>query len=148
MKMLVLSIIVFLVSLILAATSFYFGQRLTTQKYEKVNTFLKDESIEAFCADAGCQTIGLKGTIASYDYTNKKIDFLTKETTHFNVFLADSVKIDDSYGIAYFEEKMRKGDVVYVVFDLPKSKGSNLVATDVYIYKTGVLAKKRILLKR
>jgi len=137
-----LAIFFFLFSLTLTGVSFFLGQRLTTQKYAKTESLLEDKSLEAFCADFDCKTIGLKGTIADYGYASKKIDLLAKGT-HFEVFLTDSVKVDDSYGTSYFEEKMRKGDVIYVVFDTTKST-QKLAATDVYIEKTGILAKKRI----
>lgn len=138
--LLILSLLLLII--VTGLTSFYLGGRNIVQRYEQSTNLLKDKSLEAFCADSGCQTIGLKGAMVGY--ASKKIDFLTKKGTHFDVLLTDSVRVDDSYSIAYFEEKARRGDMIYVVFSIIKSSGSNLVATDVYIEKTGILAKKRI----
>ena len=144
MKFLLIAFLLVLI-IVTGLTSFYLGSRDVVQKYEQSASLLKDKSLEAFCADASCQTIGLKGTVAGYDYKSKKIDFLSKENTHFDVSLTNFVKIDDSYGTAYFEKNARSGDVIYVVFSIIKSSGANLVATDVYIEKTGVLERKKII---
>ena len=74
---------------------------------------------------------------------SKKIDFLVSGDHHFDVLLSNDVRVDDEGNIAYFEKIIRRGDVIWVIFDVAKFKGSSLPAIDIYIDKTGVLAKKK-----
>jgi len=146
MKKLILAIVFFLFSLTLALGGLFLGERLTTQKYKKAETLLSDKGIRAFCTNvtsAGCLALGLQGTVSGYDYAAKKIDFLVSGDHHFDVLLSNDVRVDDEGNIAYFEKIIRRGDVIWVIFDVAKFKGSSLPAIDIYIDKTGVLAKKK-----
>ena len=144
MNKLLLSVVFFLFCLVLALASFFLGERLTTQKYIKTKNLLSDEPLESFCTNFNCKALSLRGEIAGYDYKKKVIDFITIEDTRFNVPLTDTTRVDDSNSILYFEKNWKKGDLIYVFFNMATSSGSKLDATEVYFDKTGVLAKKKL----
>jgi len=140
-------LIVFLSILVTATTlaGFYLGGKYSLQKSQQItSSILNDKTLEAFCTDNTCTMLGLKGTITGYDYATKTVDFLALNDSRFSVLLTDTVRVDDSYDTLYFEKNMRRGDVIYVVFNTTTSSESNLNAADIYIEKTGILAKKRI----
>lgn len=147
MSKLVWGILILILLIVSIVGSWVVGYRLGNQNVvNKINEgekFLSQNS-GAFCANVDCTNLGLKGTVSGYDYASRTIDFVSLEDKHFYVTLSEVVRIDDSYDVSYFEKEMKTGDVIWVVFDTLKSVGQKLEAIDVYIEKTGVLAKKRM----
>lgn len=98
----------------------------------------KERNSGYFCANFECTQVGLRGTINSYDPSNRLVTLKINEGV-LGISLTNTTVIDSSHGISFFEETYRLGDLIVAIFN----RKTPLLALEAYFDKTGSIARKK-----